>query len=383
MFTYKPRLKNYIYELSENRKEIASRGMQFIRLSPDELIPVSVRATNASDSFMFKTDQGWMFFKTADDDELVSELLSAYIARQLGMNVVDPLPVEIEDMCGVVMPSYLPESRVFERYSFNDLHLKFSRLNERFKPQVRPTCFYAMTMLENLSEFGGTFAETKVNSEAMYDLAKIAIFDFLTRQTDRHSENIEFILEGGVLSVAPMFDNANSFFFDQSVLNAFRSEHWARSFTKAEIIKNLPLFGSDSDLRFKFTLPTEKIIDLKKGVDCEEKKSRPRCTMSIKDRQAESAKLNLEDISGVLYCNPKMQDFRRKIEYVNMQGIFDEIERDTGFKLSYKHKFVAENLFDNQRNILISATDKRAKEVEEKRQKNKTYVQTLGDESSK
>lgn len=379
MFTFTPRLKNYIYDLTQNGREITTRGEKYLTLSPDSLIPVSMKTSNASNSFMFKTDQGWMFFKSADEDEIVSEILSSYIANNLGMNVVDPIPVEIGDMYGVVMPSYLPENFNGKKFSFNDLHIRFSKKHKNYASQYQPTCFYIMTILENLSDLGESFSDIKIDPEIRYSLTKMAVFDFLTRQCDRHGENIEFLVQDGVMSLAPMFDNASSFFFDHWASRAYFGE-WTRQFVKTELIKNSPLFGTSNDLRFKFTLPKEKIFELMGFENKENYTKEKKSNNSTADQLAESAKTNLDDLARILHCNPTMKEFCNRIKYINMQRIFDEIEHDMKIKLSYKHRYVSENLFNHQRNILISATEEKARESNQ-RKKLCTSEQSSDDES--
>ncbi len=159
----------------------------------------------------FCLPKGKALFKTFDsvsyheirENRIVNEFVCRELCKQIGIKVPDIEPATYKDITGLIS------------YNIEDKNKKLCSGEKLFK---KVNLYYGsnhindyMTALNSLKFYDGY----NIDIEKEYcNLFRIAVFDTLTMQTDRHTNNIYFLFDKKTkeVTVAPLIDNEFAFF---------------------------------------------------------------------------------------------------------------------------------------------------------------------------
>ncbi len=166
-------------------------------------------STSTFGKYWFVLPQGKALFKTYDglfcDDirtnRIVNEIICEELCKQVGISCPSLSPASLDDYTGIVSFNVLKDNqqlitgtqlqKIAKTYMYNNILEDYAFL------------------FDELKEIGFSVNKTKM----LHDMYKICIFDLLTLQTDRHSDNIMFIKDEKTkkITVAPLIDNEFAF----------------------------------------------------------------------------------------------------------------------------------------------------------------------------
>lgn len=347
--TKKTKLKDYINQITIKNAPISTGKKDgFVYIKPVANETVSSTATNYTNVMRFNTDQGDFYFKELSKKHIVAELVCAYCAEELGITVIDPHPVMYDGKMGVLMPSYIDDPKTTVRYPARKL---FERQFGKFDNY---TCngFILFETIKRLAQ-KGEFGKVKLSKDMIFELSKVAIFDFLTRQTDRNNCNIEFLLKQKKdttteLTLAPLFDNSFTFEYDSKLYDELIQNIDKGKITHKKIIDKRGLFGVKDRLRLLLELPRHQMMEFFKN-----EYVYPSDMYDIDiDKYSEE---NLENIAKVINCNPEINKFWKRVQKLDMSKIFQKIEKAIDAPLDDKCLFVTKTLFNHQRDVIAEA----------------------------
>ena len=160
-------------------------------------------------SVWFILPKGKALFKTYDDiffpdirkNRIVNELVCNQLCKQLNIACPEMLPAHLGTYTGLASYNILKDNeQIIDGIGLGKL-TKTRHFDNVFED-------YA-TMINKLSRMGYKIDKSKT----IIDIYKMCILDILTLQTDRHEENIMFIINNKTkeLKLAPLLDNEFAF----------------------------------------------------------------------------------------------------------------------------------------------------------------------------
>lgn len=186
-----------------------------------DLTKMNYESSHISQGSMTKrlvvTDKGKYIFKANKDFSFkfesptsFGEVFYSRVCEILGCDCVS---VDFADMFvngflshGALIGYYLTNEGM-EAVSFGDIVRKINKCG-----------YYPVSdsmNVDNIVSIAKMFAKSVGlkfdDSNAYTNLTKLAILDYFFAQTDRHSDNIEFLIEGNKMTLAPIFDNGFCF----------------------------------------------------------------------------------------------------------------------------------------------------------------------------
>lgn len=339
-----------------------------------------------NDSFKIETDNGILFFKQENNFHSNISIITGEIANALGMKVVAPVKAtlfytkeNIDDnklsqhyqMDGVIMNSFSDTSDDAEIIT----PLKFKNLIEYSKEQPSnfPSIYESMSAIAEMKTLD-EFKDVKFDDEIVYDLMKIAIFDFLTLQPDRHPRNIEFLFRefpagSGKFTFesAPMFDTSLAF-----------EPHTCKSRTIS--LKNYTNLVAQFD-----ELPRvfNGILRLESESVCFKSMMNRKTPDEIENQLRQESFSALGNMAKVIVCNPKMREFYNDIMDLDIKKLVNEIyEKHNLSPFIMKEFLYIRDAFDNQRLLLHTAVKVEEIKRAETIQKNTVKFQTKNQNSN-
>lgn len=151
---------------------------------------------------LFKTYDGNNYYEIRKN-RIVNEFICRELCKQIGIKVPDIEPATYKNITGLI--SYDIEDKNKRLYSGEKL---FKKVNLYYGSNHINDYVSALNKLKTL---GGYNIDIK---KEYYNLFKIAVFDTLTMQTDRHINNLYFLIDKKTkeVTVAPLIDNEFAFF---------------------------------------------------------------------------------------------------------------------------------------------------------------------------
>ena len=185
-----------------------------------------------------------LFVKYPLKSEIFTEILISYLAKQCGINCIDcALAIDHDEKTlGIVSPDF------GEHVSYGDMGYKISQLPYTTSVDDVVDKVVAKTSVGEDS--------CQIDAEAVKEqITKITCFDYLTGQTDRHSDNIAFSIKenDGVrtMELAPLYDNARAFLLEDKMVRTFNI---TPDDTKGiNVPQQLLLNGKYKDMKDKFS----------------------------------------------------------------------------------------------------------------------------------
>lgn len=171
-------------------------------------------STQEFGSYWFSSPKGFVIFKNTNENmksvgdiQLLNEILCFRLAKQMGIDVAEYVPAQINNVKGIASVNFVGEGEKLMSAS-----------------EVVGSCG------RNIKSIIQALMSEKIKydvdlSQIFYGLYKMTIFDLLTFQSDRHLNNVSFILDQkNILRLAPMYDNEYSFFVTSYVFRHFDSD---------------------------------------------------------------------------------------------------------------------------------------------------------------
>ena len=168
-------------------------------------------STQEFGSYWFSSPKGFVIFKNIDktmgfvgDIQLLNEIVCFRLAKQMGIDVAEYMPAQINNVKGVASVNFVKKDE------------KLLSAIELIGPCGRNIKAIMRALIPETTRYDVDF------SQIFYGLYRMTIFDLLTFQSDRHLNNISFILnQKNILRLAPMYDNEYSFFVTSYLFNHF------------------------------------------------------------------------------------------------------------------------------------------------------------------
>ena len=248
-------------------------------------------------------DNSKVIFKTYDAktsqnlrrNRIVNEVLCYYLARQVGMNCARYEPAHIGKKVGLISYNFLKQDE-----TLMSLH-EFLKIDRDFSDNLYDT----MDAIYLYTKEGYTIDRQKV----LEDLFSIIVFDTITMQSDRHANNVNFILNKntGEIRVAPCFDNEFAFAIDVV--------------TEMSRYNNEKCFQDINTLRDHYSLKAQ--------------------TFNIFNENSQSLKVfphNVKNICALAKANPYLESIlNRTLENFNINEAINVVEK-IGYTIPEEYK---------------------------------------------
>ena len=164
-------------------------------------------STKTYGNYWFKVNGKDAIFKSFDAQKItkpariVNELLCMELCKQIGLDCATCEPATINGTNGIISYNVAKGNEQLKSAA----EIKYSAYSKDRKNSLYDY-YHVLKILKN--------SGYNINiSKSLTHLYKLAIFDFLTMQTDRHAGNVFFLFNKGMyqLKPAPVFDNEFSF----------------------------------------------------------------------------------------------------------------------------------------------------------------------------
>ncbi|MBO7527800.1 MAG: HipA domain-containing protein [Clostridia bacterium] len=207
----KPILKN----LNKFSNIKLARGVNLLNLSSvsrshDELRYLGVSTKTFGKNWFVLPDKSKAIFKSYDFSSslglkklrIINEVLCYQLAKQVGMPCARYEPAHIQNKVGLISYNFLKKGETLKT-----LH-ELLKVDKVLDSNLSDT----LNALEMYGDYGYNYNK----KEILKELFKFIVFDTITIQSDRHSNNIHFIFneKKSEIKLAPAFDNEFAFSID-------------------------------------------------------------------------------------------------------------------------------------------------------------------------
>lgn len=163
--------------------------------------------TTDNGKYVFKANNG--FSEKRETPTSFGEVLYSRVCKKLHCNCVNATFAEMtigDDLSHGALIDYFWESDTLEAISYGDIVRRCNLYGGRASEEM---------IVDNIIALSKTFAKNwglNFDAEkAKTDLTKLAILDYFFAQTDRHRDNVEFLINATDMKLAPIFDNGFCF----------------------------------------------------------------------------------------------------------------------------------------------------------------------------
>lgn len=194
--------------------------------------------------------------------EDVGEVFMSYLGQQdIDVSIVDAQFAQFKNRevaKGIISENYKGDDLSMLEFSGETLLKQYSMLYaDNNKGEIPVITNSIKCYMDALTYCYPVFSEKQLQ-QVRDDMVKCSVVDYLFRQTDRHWQNISFLLSESNLtpniSLAPMFDNGNIAFLNRSEKKVLQyakqlergDKSFAHSLKGSVIDKNLPALTIDS-----------------------------------------------------------------------------------------------------------------------------------------
>lgn len=297
-----------------------------------------------SKKYLLETDDRILFFKSCKPEEILGELVSAEIGRNIGLDIVDPIAVDANfflpygmfyEYSGVVMTSYRKHEgdKSHRVISARNMIRNFG-VNQDSDPRTKYSVYNYAIAASKMNRSGVLGNENiMLEKNFILDHMKLIMFDYLTLQSDRHDHNVEYILEGvegevQTLKMSPIFDNSLCFLL-------FSSE------TIAQAIRNSK---NDEDEKKKL----EGLLSMST------------CYFFDKDHitTPNSALDTASDFAKIIKCHREMANYFELIKNIDIDDILNRISYRNNIKISSDQRITIREIFNFRRNLICMALER-------------------------
>lgn len=303
-----------------------------------------------SKKYLIQTDDRILFFKSCKPEETLGELVSAEIGRNIGLDIVDPIAVDanfslphgvIQEFSGVVMTSYRKaESDKSHRViSARNMVRNFGEIKNP-EPRAKYSVYNYAIAASNMNR-SGILENENIRLEDGFILKhiKLIMFDYLTLQSDRHSHNVEYILEGAegeprLLKMSPIFDNSLCFL----LYSAEKIAKLARESKTSEEAKK--------SLESIISMTTRYFFDV----------SDPPVNDNIWD--------TANDFAKIIKCQGEIAEYFELIKKIDMDETLNRVSYRNNIKISPEQRITMREIFNFRRNLICSAVEREEKNRE-------------------
>lgn len=285
--------------------------------------------------FSFESDQMKLFYKECKLHELVAEIISAELGNELELNCVSPLSVDIaisrslayKESTGIIMQNFFDilDPNYTKLVSAKQILIENSSQPSIFADSKNFSIFRLMEAFKNYKDQRAKEGIEVIYSDSfILDHFKLAVFDFLTCEMDRHYLNVEYFFtkqeNKEYIELTPIFDNALSFEFGFAGKLAYLlKEEYA-----------------DEEADFAATYFARQCV-----FEIEAKED------SNRDFLAHAAK--------VIVCKPELKDFYSKILAVDFDQLFTMAECTNHRRFGREFRIVGRTAFNHRRTLLKEA----------------------------
>ena len=272
----------------------------------------------------FWIDDTYLFKNILTDAsyEGLAEILINNIAKNVGIPCVPYTLAECECNGSIVRGVLTKSYRLNQPNNFVEVSGK--TLAEAYANYVFDNLKGIKINIQNTSEFyvsaiATLFPKTSLSKikKIELDLLKIALFDYIVCQKDRHFYNISFAKTGNEISVLPLYDNSSAYFLNygskklQNVFENIKRSKQISRFCYGTFSTMVPMLG--------ISTPTSEITSGNNNED-----------INFNSNINNSKKLSIfeTELAIKIQESPKLNEFYHKLKSINLDKVFTEIEQE-------------------------------------------------------